>query len=165
MTWSGAEVRGRDRQARWDGELRLIGNAFLEATPINFWNANQPLIQTGNRLLEWQSTTTGGVAGVILRVKNPDTGILALDTAQRRIECEIATLGLEPRKFGCGGLRKEISICRLPDQTVATEFAFSLTLHDLRCGDNPLYVRVTQEDGHMAWTSPIYAVQTEDAGH
>lgn len=165
VTWSGAEVRGRDRQARWDGELRLIGNAFLEATPINFWNANQPLIQTGNRLLEWQSTTTGGVAGVILRVKNPDTGILALDTAQRRIECEIATLGLEPRKFGCGGLRKEISICRLPDQTVATEFAFSLTLHDLRCGDNPLYVRVTQKDGHMAWTSPIYAVQTEDDGH
>jgi hypothetical protein len=25
-------------------------------------------------------------------------------------------------------------------------------------GDNPLYVRLTQEDGHQAWSSPIYVV-------
>jgi hypothetical protein len=24
--------------------------------------------------------------------------------------------------------------------------------------DNPLYVRVTQEDGHQAWSSPIYFI-------
>ena len=165
VVWSGAEVRGRDRHARWDGELRLIDNVFLEATPVNFWNANQPLIQMGNRRLAWQSTTTGGTAGIILSVENSDRGVLALDTAQRSIECEIGALGLEPKVFACGGLRKEISICRLPDQPVATEFAFCLVLPDLRCGDNPLYVRVTQEDGHMAWTSPIYAVQAEDTGH
>jgi hypothetical protein len=23
-------------------------------------------------------------------------------------------------------------------------------------GDNPLYVRITQEDGHLVWSSPIY---------
>jgi hypothetical protein len=29
----------------------------------------------------------------------------------------------------------------------------------LRTGvDNPLYVRLTQEDGHQAWSSPIYVV-------
>ena len=28
----------------------------------------------------------------------------------------------------------------------------------LRAGDNPLYVRLTQEDGHQAWSSPIYAI-------
>jgi hypothetical protein len=164
VVWSGAEVRGRDRQVRWDGELRLIDNAFLEAMPINFWNANQPLIQTSNRRLVWQSTTTGGVAGIILRVENPDRGVLALDNTQLRIECEIGALGLEPKVFGCGGLQKEISIYALPDQPAATEFAFDLILPDLRSGDNPLYVRVSQEDGHMAWTSPIYAVQTEGAG-
>jgi hypothetical protein len=24
--------------------------------------------------------------------------------------------------------------------------------------DNPLYVRLTQEDGHQAWSSPIYVI-------
>jgi hypothetical protein len=29
----------------------------------------------------------------------------------------------------------------------------------LRAGaDNPLYVRLTQEDGHQAWSSPIYLI-------
>jgi hypothetical protein len=27
-------------------------------------------------------------------------------------------------------------------------------------GDVPVFVRVTQEDGHQAWSSPIYLIKT-----
>ncbi len=26
-------------------------------------------------------------------------------------------------------------------------------------GDNPLFIRLTQEDGTLAWTSPIYLIR------
>jgi hypothetical protein len=36
------------------------------------------------------------------------------------------------------------------------EMEFELPLGRLRRGDNPIYVKVTQRDGHLAWSSPIY---------
>ena len=31
---------------------------------------------------------------------------------------------------------------------------------DLHSGDNPILIRVVQEDGHMAWSSPVYLVRS-----
>jgi hypothetical protein len=156
VVWSGAEVRGRDRMVRWDGGLRVRGNAILEAVPINFWNANRPLETINSHELAWKSATTGGVTGVILMLEQASAGTLEIETRQRRVQCQVAALGLEPTVWECGGLRKEIRAYRLPDEQRPCEFSFSLPLTGLRQGDNPVYVRMTQEDGHMAWTSPIY---------
>jgi hypothetical protein len=158
VVWSGAEVRGRDRIVRWDGGLRVRGNTILGATPINFWNANQQLEKIASQQLVWKSITTGGVTGVILALKQLNAGSLDIDTHQCRVECEIGSVGLEPMRWDCGGLRKEIKVYRLPDRQASCEFSFSLPLADLHRGDNPIYVRVTQVDGHMAWTSPVYLV-------
>jgi hypothetical protein len=156
IIWSGAQVRGRDRLARWDGGLR---NEILEATPINFWNANQPLQRIGGQQIAWRSITTGGVMGVILTLQQPGVGTLKIDTLQQQIACEIGELALEPAVWDCGGLRKEIQVYRLPDRPGPRQFSFSLPLSELHEGDNPIYIRVTQEDGHMAWTSPVYLVR------
>jgi hypothetical protein len=158
VVWSGAEVRGRDRMVIWDGSLRVQGNTILGATPINFWNANQQLEKIASQQLAWKSITTGGVTGVILALEQSNAGSLDIDTHQHRVECDIGSVGLEPMRWDCGGLRKEIKVYRLPDRQASCEFSFSLPLADLQGGDNPIYVRVTQVDGHMAWTSPVYLV-------
>jgi hypothetical protein len=159
IVWSGAEVRGRDRRVRWDGGLHVQGNTILDATPINFWNVNQPLAKLSRRHLAWKSITTGGVSGVILTLEKPNVGLLEIDTLQRQLKCEIASLVLEPKVWGIGGLQKEIKVGRLPDRQLSCEFSFTLPLTELREGDNPIYIRLTQEDGHMAWTSPVYLVR------
>jgi hypothetical protein len=159
VVWSGAEVRGRDRVVRWDGGLRVRGNAILQAEPINFWNANRPLETVSNRELAWKSATTGGLTGVILTLEQASAGTLEIETRQRHVQCDVAALGLEAKVWECGGLRKEIRAYRLPDEQRSREFSFALPLTDLRQGDNPIYVRVTQQDGHMAWTSPVYLVR------
>jgi hypothetical protein len=140
----------------WDGGLRVEENAILGVQPINFWNANQPLEWDGKNQLTWKSVTTGGLAGVIISLDKPDIGTLSVDTIQKSISCQISSLGLEPILWDCGGLRKEISIFRLPDQPPSSEFKLQLPLTELHRGDNPIYIRMTQEDGHMAWSSPIY---------
>jgi len=149
----------------WDGSLSVTGNTILEAEPIQFWHADQPLGRSANQL-SWKSVTTGGLAGVILTLENEGTGTLRLNTLQGQAECQISTIGLEPKVWHFGGLRKTIEVYRLPDVRRASgaarrdeqpdECAFEVPLTHLNEGDNPIYVRVMQEDGHMAWTSPVY---------
>ena len=159
ISWSGAEVRGRDRMVRWDGGLRVRGNTILDAVPINFWNPDQPLERIGGDQLTWKSVTTGGVSGVILTLEKAKSGTLVIDTLQQTAECEIDSLALEPEVRRCGGLQKEIKVSRLPDKQGISEFSFNLPLTALHKGDNPIYIRMTQEDGHMAWSSPVYVVR------
>lgn len=158
VVWRGAEVRGRDRLVRWDGGLHVRDNRIVDAIPINFWNANQPLQQMNKDRLSWKSVTTGGVSGVILTLENANDGLLEIETLQQDAVCEIYALGLEPAVWACGGLQKAIEVYRLPDRQASCEFSFTVPLTELHEGDNPVYVRMVQEDGHMAWTSPIYLV-------
>jgi hypothetical protein len=158
VVWSGAEVRGRARMSTWDGYLSVQDNSILDVEPINFWNPDQqPEIQ-GARVA-WRSVTTGGLAGLILTLREPHAGSISLVTAQREATCTLDEIGLEPRVWDCGGLRKRIDVYRLAERAPAHAFSFSLPVPRLREGDNPIYVKVVQEDGHMAWTSPIYLVK------
>ena len=158
ITWSGGEVRGRARLVSWHGELTVEGNKLVDVTPINFWNADRPLQQVSETELAWHSITTGGLSGAILTLAKPGAGTLHIQTEQGPIECPVGSLGLEPRTWSYGGLRKELSIVRLPAQPTR-EIDLSLPLTDLHPGDNPIYVKLVQEDGHMAWSSPIYLVR------
>lgn len=159
IEWSGAEVRGRARQVTWDGNLKICGNRILGATAINFWNANQPLKQPGNDRLSWQSITTGGLSGIIIEVAEAETGILEVATLQGKIEVAVNSLGVAPKIWDFGGLRKKIEVYRLPDRESPREMSCSLELSELHSGDNPIYIHMKQENGHMAWTSPIYLVK------
>ncbi len=157
LVWSGAEVPGRARVTRWDGNLTLRGNAILKAIPINFWNANKPLRQSG-QTLSWQASTTGGLSGIIIELEKSDSGSLDVTTTQGQFSADIKTIRVEPRVWEYGGLKKRIELYRLPAKPQSGEFSFQVTLAELKSGDNPLFVKMVQEDGHMAWSSPIYVV-------
>ena len=156
VTWSGAEIRGRARMVAWDGSLQITGNTIRSFQPINFWNAENPLKKTGRSRLQWESITTGGVSGAILTLGNNNNGDLILETVQRKVRVSIRSIGQKVRVWKCGGLQKKIEISRLPDIGGSRHLSFELPINKLRKGDNPIYIRVTQEDGHMAWSSPIY---------
>ena len=55
-----------------------------------------------------------------------------------------------------GALGRRLSVVRLPDVNTHTDFTFERKITFRADGDNPVFVRVTDEDGHQAWTSPIY---------
>ena len=158
IIWSGAKVRGRDRKVKWDGELHVQDNEIVDVVPINFWNQNQPLKKVDNQHITWKSATTGGLAGLIITLAKVGGGSLAVNTLQNNFSCELDSVGFEPRIWDCGGLKKRISLYRLPDEQGLREFSFSLPIAQLHPGDNPIYIRMAQEDGHMAWSSPVYLV-------
>jgi len=159
IIWSGAEVKGRDRIVEWDGGLKLHGNEICKVTPINFWNPQRPLNQLSKSELSWESITSGGLSGVIIELAHQTNGTLEINTLQKKCHCALKTLKLSPKIFQAGGLRKQIEVCRLPEtNSVSPLFEFTYPLTNLHPGDNPIYINVSQEDGHMAWSSPIYLV-------
>lgn len=119
----------------------------------------QPIEYISSNRLMWKSATTGGVAGLILELKQGNTGTIEIDTVQGRARVKVKSIGIMPKTWKLDGLRKQIQIYRLPDSKHFKCFEFQLPIKVLQKGDNPLYLCVYQEDGHMAWTSPIYLVK------
>jgi len=132
----------------------LEGNTIVDVVPVNFWNPDRQIRQTSPRRLEWESITTGGTVGMVLTLADPAAGSLMLSTTQRNVGAEVNAVGGAPSAWECGGLEKRIQINRLrQDAPRALRRTVPVPLQE---GENPLYVRITQEDGHMAWSSPIY---------
>ena len=163
LLWEGAEVRGRGRQVNWNGSLTVTGNQIRRVTSLNFHNPDLPCRQASPTQLRWESKTTGGVAGLILEMAQAEAGRIRVETDQTRFRLPLKSLGLAARTWRVGGVDKRISLYRLPAAAGRThcEFTFKLAARHCLRGDNPIYVKVVQEDGHMAWSSPIYVVRPE----
>jgi hypothetical protein len=156
IIWEGSEYRGRGRQTIWDGSATLAGNRFERLAPINFWNLDKKCEQTAPDRVEWTALTTGGFGGFDAWLAEPHQGVLKIDTALVKAEIPVAAIGIEDKVWEAGGLQRRIRVFRLPDAnphrrvTIEREIA-------LKDGvDNALYVALTTEDGHRAWSSPIY---------
>ncbi|MBI4182760.1 MAG: DUF3604 domain-containing protein [Proteobacteria bacterium] len=158
VIWEGAEYRGRGRQTTWDGRASLIGNRILRASPVNFLNAEKRLAVEGPTALSWRSVTTGNLAGFDLWLEEPRAGELVIATPHASVRLAVEEIGIEDRVFEAGGLGRRLRVFRLPEENAAHALRIERRLR-LRAGaDNALYVALTQEDGHRAWSSPIYLV-------
>lgn len=154
--WEGAEYRGRFREVIWDGTAEVTGNTVLQSAPLNFLNRDKSLNRDGNHL-SWKALTTGNFGGFDLTLKDGQEGTLALDTPLVRFEVPIADIGLEDMVFDeSGDLPRFVKVFRLPNVNTHRSFSFTKSVSLKDAGDNPIYIRLTQEDGTRAWTSPIY---------
>jgi len=156
VIWEGSEYRGRGRQTVWDGGCSLDGNRFERIAPINLWNLDKKLEQTGPGTLAWTALTTGGFGGFDAWLADPLAGTLRIDTALVQCDIRIADIGLDDLVFEAGGIRRRIRVFRVPDENPHRTLHLSRRVRLRQQGDNALYVCLTQEDGHLIWSSPIY---------
>ena len=87
---------------------------------------------------------------------DPKKGRLKIDTALVKCDIAVADIGREDLVFEAGGIRRRIRIFRLPDENPCRTAKLSRRITLRGKGDSALYVCVTQEDGHLIWSSPIY---------
>ena len=73
-------------------------------------------------------------------------------------EVGLDTVGPEPHVVEAGGVRQRAWVQRIsPGPGPAeVECEFRVSDPDFEPGWNPYFVKVTQEDGEMAWSSPIF---------
>ncbi|MDH3597693.1 MAG: DUF3604 domain-containing protein, partial [Rhodospirillales bacterium] len=156
VVWEGAEYRGRFRQVIWDGTATLSGNRFLNARPINFFNRDKTLDRVSDTELKWRALTTGNLGGFDAWLADAYAGTLKLETAPVKCGVPIEEIGIEDETIEAGALDRRVRIFRLPEENSHRRMTVERRIELRPEGDNPLYVRVTQEDGHQAWSSPIY---------
>jgi hypothetical protein len=159
VLWQGAEYRGRGRETLWQGGLSVSGNRIARFAPVNFLNPERKVTETKpGTALSWSSVTTGNLAGVDLWLEDAQRGTLQVETNIVSGTVELASLKDQTVAFDGGGLGRRVSIYRLPEADWSPRVVLDRSIAFSGGADLPVYIRVTQCDGHQAWTSPIYLI-------
>jgi len=159
VLWQGAEYRGRGRETLWQGRLRLDGNRIARFAPVNFLNPERKVRESvAGAELAWSSVTTGNLAGIDLWLDAEDRGTLGIETNIVSGSVDLATLADRRIEFNGGGLGRRLSVYRLPEQDWTRRITIDHAVRFSGTADLPVYLRVTQADGHQAWSSPIYLI-------
>jgi len=157
VIWQGAQYRGRFRQVIWDGTARLSGNRIERAKPVNFFNRDKTLEQPSETELAWKALTTGNLGGFDMWVSDAQAGRLAIETPLVEADLALADIGFEDTVFDrSAALERKLRVFRLPADNPHRELTISREIKLKDEGDSIIYIRLTQEDGTIAWTSPIY---------
>lgn len=156
ILWEGAEYRGRFREVIWDGSAEIAGNTIINATPVNFLNRDKVLRQNG-ATLSWKALTTGNFGGMDISLQDTDRGRIRFETPLVQFDLPVSDIKAEDLVFDQSDrLPRFVKVYRLPDVLERRSMRFSTRININDNGDNPIFIRLTQEDGTRAWTSPIY---------
>lgn len=158
IIWEGAESRARRRNAVWKGTVQFIQNQIKKVTPINFWNADAPLRQDSSNQVSWNTITSGNFQGIDVVLSDCNTGKMVFKSSQIDFELSIASILTKDTTYEAGGLGKRVRIFRLP--AINSYLSYELEREFLLTPDvdkeERFFVKVTLEDGHQAWSSPMY---------
>ena len=111
----------------------------------------------GDNGLAWRALTTGNLGGFDVWIEDAYAGTLKLETPLVKCGIPLEEIGYEDEVIDVSGvLPRFVKVFRLPEQNPHRTMSISrdITLHEGQ--DNPIYVKLTQEDGNVAWSSPIY---------
>ena len=157
ITCAGQNYRGRGRLVRWKGDAKISKGEIEKISAVNFWNPNkQPSCPEANTL-NWEVVTTGGASSVDLFLSEEAwEGEVSVDTNEASAKVKMQDVNTEGLEYECGGMDKRLILSRLPGEMNASSMlenhVVPLTSHQ----EARLFVRVIQEDGHRAWSSPMY---------
>ncbi len=161
---AGQEYRGRGRMVHWTGTIRVSGRTVDRIAAYNFWNPDhQPSINEDGSVA-FSGVTTGGfcVVDVWLQDGDPKPGdSIKVDTNHGTLTADLGGVGADSVTAECGGMDKRIEVSRLPDILDQAEVKGRLPVTLPESGDGRYFIKVIQEDGHAAWTSPIYAFRDD----
>jgi hypothetical protein len=159
VLWQGAEYRGRCRETLWEGKLTVTGNRIARFAPVNFLNPERVVRETAaGTELAWNSVTTGNLAGIDIWLEEVRRGTLNIETNIVSGNVELGALDDHVIALDGGGLGRRLSIYRLPEGDFGRHLTLEHTVAFTGGADLPVYLRVTQADGHQAWSSPIYLI-------
>jgi hypothetical protein len=124
-------------------------------TRINAFNPTHALTWDAHGL-RWRAITTGNFGGFDLVCDEGPGAHLTVRTKHATLDADLATLTTDGIRVDAGGLGMALSARRLPDDAPLT---LDWTTEVSRAErDTAIGVRVLLEDGHVAWSSPIYVV-------
>jgi len=162
VTWQGARMRGRGRRIDWSGTLKVEGAKILNAQTHAFDSPADGIRECGDNVVEFQSRTTGDVDGIDLWLDNTDSTKVTLDCGEGSFTTDVAEIhkGKGEKIWELGEIDRCVIVQLYPEEIMETELSLSRQISPTAGKRIPYFIKVTQSDGHVAWSSPIYIEQT-----
>jgi len=156
ISWEGARIRGRARRATWDGEIIVEGSKIVSAKTFAFDSPADGITYLDDKHIKFKSSTTGDTDGIDIRLNNTQEGYLKFVSLIGSCEVKINELADKKQVFEFGGLGLRVEIEKYPEKNENFQLILKKTIVPEKSETIPYLIKVKQEDGHMAWSSPIY---------
>ncbi len=157
ITCAGQYYRGRGRLVNWDCKASFKTAKIIKYKCFNFWNPNRQPKKLNPNTLEWKTVTTGGNSGIDFWIaKDTFKNNLTIENNFKNININISSIDYKPRVYKFGGMDIRMHVQKLPKKLRQTSFEKEFNINLNKSNDHRFYIKVIQEDGHQAWSSPIY---------
>ena len=154
LTWSGARSKHRHKVQDADGGLTLDKGEIEDAVEFGFHNPEQGITSMTDTTIEWDSTISGNYQGVKLDLDAPEDTELSFRTPFLSDSWELGEIE-DGMVVEAGELEQQLAFRYVGEATAKdVEVSFDLDADDGE--DHAYYVRTVQEDGDMAWSSPVF---------
>ena len=163
VSWSGARIHQRNRQTHWHGGLRVDKGKIEEPSNWQVDNLEEGIQSVDERNIRWLSRTTGDADGVEFRLSDADGARLLFETNVVSFDVKLDVVGTVPHVVDAGGVRQKVEVQRISPTPgdPGANITFDVSENDFHDGWNSYFVRLMQEDGALAWSSPIFVKKGE----
>jgi hypothetical protein len=160
LEWMGARVKSRPKRVNWDGGLYIDKGRIVSFEEYSFDYLDQGIKKFTNQHLTWSSTTGGDSDGVILKIDASQEANISFYSNQVSIIFKPSEIGYDPQVVEVGPVNKKVKIQAITNQQLPQSLEFEVRDSEIKAGMNPYWVKVTQSDGSLAWSSPVYVEYT-----
>ena len=170
IIWRGAASKERARQTVWRGKIRIAGGTIRELTRYRLDYPTELLVQESNHEVTFDTFTAGDEDGVILDLETTgnETVLFQAEVNSRSqfdnagagtntisLEIPLKDISEQDLVYPAGGVDREI-VVRKTGRDYPRRVAFTWAERQLQQQTTAYWVRVLQEDGATAWSSPIF---------
>lgn len=161
VLWGGTERKGTAKHQRvdWTGSLS-VGDGTLELVePVNFQSYDDQASLKDVGQIDWSNKSAGNAAGLILRIRDTGSGTLQFKSGPASFEVKVAEVLDSNHRVDAGGVGRFVQIGPPPVDDGPLQFAMTTTDDESVNGEFPYWIRVTQIDQSLAWSSPVYVTR------
>ncbi len=161
LAWRGARNFGRSRALCWDGDVYVWDGVVTHAENYAIDNPDGGVISIDPSRVSWRSWTVGDWDGVILDIDGDERTRLDVRTTAMNLSFRLGDLTGQPIIQDGSLLEQQFTARRLSHDPAPFDASFSWRDESPVEGVNPYWIWVTQTDGELAWSSPIYLTVPE----
>lgn len=159
IAWRGARNRDRTRALDWTGSLRVTGGSILGAENYTIDNPVDGVSYQDAERVNWNSHTCGDWDGVILDLDGDADTALRFTSPTMSFDFTLADLAAGSLTKTGPLLEQQVIVRRLSHSTGPSEVHFEWSDESPLAGTNAYWIWVTQSDGELAWSSPVYVAE------
>jgi len=154
ISWTGTELKGRNRNYNWKGKIIFSGTQIKNVQPVATYN--QTKISNTDKKIDLDTFTTGNTQGMIIELSKM-SGKCSIELNGDDINIDLDKINNKPMAHKIQGDMAKVEIVQTAKSDKPGDLSLAYTLReDDLVKSNAVFIKITQKDGHMLWTSPFY---------